>query len=173
MAKSNANKTPSPIGQSRVDRWLWAVRLFKTRSQAAEAVRTGRVRMDGKTVKASRLVQAGDEVSLRKGPVTYRYRVIQALEKRVGAPLVVQYMEDITPQEERDKLLTIRTMPTAFRERGTGRPTKRERREIDGLGEALGSGSSGAEGPQDRPWMDTSKEEGWDETDSDWEDWED
>jgi ribosome-associated heat shock protein Hsp15 len=170
MPKSKPSKTPSPIGQCRVDRWLWAVRLFKTRSQAAEAIRSGRVRMGGKAIKASRLLQAGDTLSLRKGAITFRYRVIQPLEKRVGAPMVIQYLEDITPQEERDKLLTIKSMPTAFRERGSGRPTKRERRELDQFGqEPLDDAEHGDEAPgrSQSDW----DEEDW--NDEDWDYWED
>ncbi len=123
--------SPSPGDTARIDQWLWAVRLFKSRSLAAEAVRSGRVRIDGQAVKAARPVGAGDEITVRKGPITYRYRVLRPLSKRVGAPLVPEYCADVTPAEERDKLDAMRNLPTAFRERGSGRPTKRERRDLD------------------------------------------
>ncbi|MBI1191921.1 MAG: RNA-binding S4 domain-containing protein [Bacteroidetes bacterium] len=115
----------------RVDQWLWAVRIYKTRSLASEACRTSRVKQDDIAVKPSRLVAGGEILTVRKGMVTHRYRVIQPLEKRVGPPLVPEYMEDLTPQGELDKLLPLKSIPVALRERGTGRPTKKDRRDMD------------------------------------------
>jgi ribosome-associated heat shock protein Hsp15 len=98
---------------------------------AAEAVRSGRVRIGGHPVKASRLIGPGECLDVRKGIITNRYRVLQPLEKRVSAKLVPEYLEDITPEEELAKMRLHKEMPTAFRKPGRGRPTKRERREID------------------------------------------
>lgn len=115
----------------RVDQWLWSVRLYKSRSLATEACKSGKVRIDGQALKPSRLLHGGELLEVRKGMVQHRYRVIRPLEKRVGAALVAAYLEDLTPQEELDKLLPLKSHPVAYRERGTGRPTKKERRDID------------------------------------------
>jgi ribosome-associated heat shock protein Hsp15 len=116
----------------RIDKYLWAVRLFKTRSLAAEACKKGRISMDDAPVKPSRTVKAGDVIEVKKMPVYYSYRVLEPIEKRVGAKIVDQYVEDITPEEELKKL----DMEDDFfikRDRGTGRPTKKERRLLDDL----------------------------------------
>lgn len=116
----------------RIDKYLWAVRIYKTRSLAAEACKKGRVLMDEMPVKASRTVMAGDRIQVRKMPVIYTYAVKDPIEKRVGAKIVMNYVEDLTPEEELQKL----TMQDDFfiqRDRGTGRPTKKERRLLDGL----------------------------------------
>jgi ribosome-associated heat shock protein Hsp15 len=115
----------------RIDRWLWAVRIFKTRSLAAEACKSGKVRLDDINAKPARSVSIGDEITVRKGMIRYKFKVLANLEKRVGAALVAEYLEDITPKDELDKLKIIKTLPANFRERGTGRPTKKDRREID------------------------------------------
>lgn len=117
----------------RLDKYLWSVRLYKTRSEAAEACKNGRVLVNGTTAKSSKEVKAGERIELRKGPVHYEYIVVQPLEHRVGAALVEQYLTNITPQSELDKLNA--PVETIFmkRDRGTGRPTKKERREIDRL----------------------------------------
>lgn len=122
---------PEAVTKARIDRWLWAVRLFKTRSLAAEAVKAGKVKVNGDSVKPSFEVYPGLVITLPKGVVKYQYRVINAIEKRVGAPLVKDHCEDITPDEEKMKLTTLEFMPAAFREKGTGRPTKKERRDLD------------------------------------------
>ena len=116
----------------RIDKYLWAVRLYKTRTLATEACKKGRVSMDDMPVKPSRTVTVGDVIQVRKMPVVYSYRVKDPLEKRVGAKLVNQYVEDLTPQEELNKL----DMQDDFfvrRDRGAGRPTKKERRLLDDL----------------------------------------
>jgi ribosome-associated heat shock protein Hsp15 len=116
----------------RIDKYLWAVRLFKTRSLATEACKKGRISMDDAPVKPSRTVKAGDVIEVKKMPVYYSYRVLEPIEKRVGAKIVDQYVEDITPEEELKKL----DMEDDFfikRDRGTGRPTKKERRLLDDL----------------------------------------
>ena len=116
----------------RIDKYLWAVRLYKTRTLATEACKKGRVSMDDMPAKPSRTVTAGDVIQVRKMPVVYSYRVKDPIEKRVGAKIVDQYVEDITPQEELQKL----EMQDDFfvkRERGAGRPTKKERRLLDDI----------------------------------------
>lgn len=117
----------------RIDKWLWAVRIFKTRSLATEECRKGRITIGGIAVKPSRIPKPGEIIMVRKNPVTYSYRVIGITGKRVGAALVFQFCEDITPPEEL-KILEIRQQMSAFdRDRGTGRPTKKERRDLDRL----------------------------------------
>ncbi len=122
----------------RIDKYLWAVRLFKTRSVASEECRKGRVFIDDVAVKPSRIISIGDIFTLKRMPVTYRYKIIKPLEKRVSAKLVPEYLEDITPPEELIKL-QIAKSGTSFgkRQRGAGRPTKRERREIDEMRDNL------------------------------------
>lgn len=115
----------------RVDIWLWAVRIFKSRSKATDACKSGKVKINGETVKASRMVQEGEVVLVRKGAVKYQYRVKQLLSKRVGAKLATDFMEDITPAEELASIEANNAFRSAFRERGSGRPTKKERRDID------------------------------------------
>ena len=117
----------------RLDKYLWAVRVFKTRSDAADAIRNNRVMVNNAYAKPSREVQVGDIISVKKMPVTYSYKVLDLVSSRQGAKLVPQYCLNITPQEELDKLTTPRETIFVFRERGTGRPTKKERREIDAL----------------------------------------
>lgn len=122
---------PEHVTKTRIDKWLWAVRLYKTRSLATEAVKNGKVKVNGDSVKPSFEVFAGLILTIPKGVVKYQYKVLAPLERRVGAPLVKDYLEDVTPEEEKMKLTTLEFMPTAFREKGTGRPTKKERRDLD------------------------------------------
>lgn len=121
----------------RIDKYLWAVRIFKTRSEAAEAVRGNRVSVNGSTVKPSREVKAGETISVRKAMVTYSYRVVEPVAARQPAKEVPRYCENTTPQSELDKLNIPRETIFVFRERGTGRPTKKERREIDSMMEEM------------------------------------
>jgi ribosome-associated heat shock protein Hsp15 len=119
-------------GSVRIDKYLWAVRVFKTRTLATEACRKGKVYLDDIPAKASRMVTAGDVIEVKKMPVVYSFRVLDPIEKRVGAKIVNQYVENITPQEELHKL----EMKDDFfvkRDRGAGRPTKKERRQLDDL----------------------------------------
>ena len=116
----------------RIDKYLWAVRIFKTRALAAEACKKGKVVVDEIQVKPSRVVNSGDVIKVRKMPVTYAYRVKAPIEKRVGAKIVHNHVEDITPQEELLKLEMQDDFYTK-RDRGTGRPTKKERRLLDDL----------------------------------------
>ncbi len=117
----------------RMDKYLWAVRIYKTRIQAAEACDLARVLVNGTTVKPSRIVKVGDILEVRKPPVHYSYKVIALLGNRVSAAMVPQYLLDETPQEEIDKQMVAKQTAFSYREHGTGRPTKKERRDIDRL----------------------------------------
>lgn len=123
--------------ETRIDKYLWAIRVFKTRSEATDACKGGKIKLNGADAKPSKAVRPGDTVSARKGAVTYTYRVIEPIEKRQGAKLVSQYAENITPQSEIDKLKA--PVETFFlkRDRGTGRPTKKDRRQMDSLWDSL------------------------------------
>lgn len=117
----------------RLDKWLWAVRVFKTRSDAADACRTNRVLVNDAYAKPSREVKVGDVISVKKMPVVYQYRVVDLVSSRQPAKNVPLYAADITPQSELDKLNVPRETIFIVRDRGTGRPTKKERRELDSL----------------------------------------
>lgn len=117
--------------EARIDKWLWAARIFKTRSIAANACKNGRVMVGGTTVKPSRIVKVGDTVSVRKPPVTYSFRILQAIEQRVGAKLIPGVYENVTPQSQYELLEMNRISGFIDRQRGTGRPTKKERRSLD------------------------------------------
>ncbi|MBQ0080173.1 MAG: RNA-binding S4 domain-containing protein [Alistipes sp.] len=117
----------------RLDKYLWAVRLYKTRSDAAEAIKSQRVMINDAYVKASREVHPGDEISIRRPMATLRYRVEKLVSNRQPAKNVSEYCVDITPEEEKAKLNVPRETIFIFRERGTGRPTKKERRQIDAV----------------------------------------
>ena len=117
----------------RIDKYLWAIRVFKTRSDAAEACRTGKVAVGGQNAKSSKAIKAGDIITVRKGAVKFQYLVISPIEKRQGAQLVPNYATNITPQSELDKLTAPNEVIFLKRDRGAGRPTKRERRKIDNL----------------------------------------
>ena len=121
------------MSEIRLDKYLWAVRVFKTRSDAADAIRNNRVLVNDAYAKPSREVKQGDIISVKKMPVTYKYKVLELVRSRQGAKNVPTYCLNITPQEELDKLSVPRETVFVFRERGTGRPTKKERREIDAL----------------------------------------
>ena len=115
----------------RVDKWLWAVRVFKTRSIATDAVKKGRVEVNGVLVKPSRMLKPGDVVKVRKSPVTYSFRVLQPVQNRLGAKLVPEYMENITPKSELDLLEMVKISGFIDRRKGLGRPTKKEGRELE------------------------------------------
>ncbi len=117
--------------QVRVDKWLWAVRVFKTRSIATDACKKGRVLIDNLPVKPSRVLKEGDIVKVKKQPVTYSFKVLKLAEKRMGAKLVPGFMEDITPASELEVLEIQKNMGWFQRDRGTGRPTKKDRRDLD------------------------------------------
>ena len=121
----------------RIDKYLWSIRVFKTRSEATVACNGGKVRLNGSDVKPSKAVKPGDVVVVRKGAVTYTYKVLALIDKRQGPKLVPEYVENQTPQSELDKLRA--PVETFFlkRDRGTGRPTKKDRRQMDNLWESL------------------------------------
>ncbi|MGC9355630.1 MAG: RNA-binding S4 domain-containing protein [Mariniphaga sp.] len=115
----------------RIDKWLWAVRVFKTRSQATEACRKGRVVIGDLPVKPSRDVHPGEVVKVRKPPLTRSFKVLALAEKRMSAKLAVDFIEDVTPPEELEILEMQKQMNWISRDRGAGRPTKKERRKLD------------------------------------------
>lgn len=117
----------------RLDKYLWAVRIFKTRSDAADAVRTNKVTVNGAYAKPSREVRIGDRIGVKRQQVTYSYKVLGLVSSRQPAKNVPLYCLDTTPQEELDKLNVPRETIFVFRDRGAGRPTKKERRELDSL----------------------------------------
>ncbi|MEN8204309.1 MAG: RNA-binding S4 domain-containing protein [Bacteroidota bacterium] len=116
----------------RIDKYLWAVRVFKTRSLATEACKKGRVTIGDAPAKPSRMVSSGDVIEVKKMPVLYSYKVLDPIEKRVGAKIVDNYVENITPEEEFHKL-ELQDDFFVKRDRGAGRPTKKERRLLDDL----------------------------------------
>lgn len=117
--------------EARLDKWLWAARIYKTRTLAADACKNGRITINGAQAKPSRSVKAGDEVGVKKSPVTYTFRVKQAIEKRVGAKLLPDILENITSPEQYELLEMSRISGFVDRARGTGRPTKKDRRALD------------------------------------------
>lgn len=123
----------------RIDKFLWSIRAYKTRSEATDACSGGKIRLNGADVKPSKAVHRGDTIVVRKGPVTYTYRVIELVDKRQGAKTVPQFVDNLTPQSEMDKLHA--PVETFFlkRDRGAGRPTKKDRRQMDSLWDALES----------------------------------
>lgn len=117
----------------RIDKWLWAVRIFKTRSQAAAACKGGKIKIEGQNVKASREVKEGEVISVSLTTFIKTVKVKSLLQRRVGAKLVPDHMEDLTPQEEYDKQKMSQAVNKEYRQRGDGRPTKKERRIIERL----------------------------------------
>jgi ribosome-associated heat shock protein Hsp15 len=117
--------------QIRIDKFLWAVRIYKTRSIAADECRKGRVIINNIPVKPSRTVEQDEIMIVRKPPVHYKYKIINVIENRIGAKLVSQFIDDITPEEEKLKLSLNLQSGTFYRDKGAGRPTKKERRVID------------------------------------------
>jgi ribosome-associated heat shock protein Hsp15 len=114
----------------RADKFLWSVRIFKTRSMASEACRRGRVIINNIQAKPSRIVSRNDIIIIKKLPRIYSYKVIEPVEKRITAKMVEDFIEDITPEEEKTKLYFKNSFANGYREKGTGRPTKKERRNI-------------------------------------------
>lgn len=114
---------------ARIDKYLWAVRLFKTRSLAAKMVKQGKVMIEGETVKASKEMKVGEHFSIKKNTATFTYEVVDLLEKRVGAKLVENYLRDITPQEEIDKYKAYQLAQREYRDLGYGKPSKKDRRD--------------------------------------------
>lgn len=117
----------------RIDKWLWAVRVFKTRTQAAEACKGGRVKIEGQEVKASREIKVDEIIEVQLGIVSKKLRVLQVVKNRVAAKLVPDLAEDLTPAEEYEKQDMLRQLNYEKRDRGAGRPTKKDRRNISKL----------------------------------------
>ena len=117
--------------EARLDKFLWAARIFKTRTIAADACKNGRVMIDGVKQKPSRMVKEGDVIQVRKPPITYSFKILQAIQNRVGAKLVPEIMENVTTPDQYELLEMNRISGFVNRARGTGRPTKKERRELD------------------------------------------
>jgi ribosome-associated heat shock protein Hsp15 len=124
----------------RIDKYLWAVRIFKTRSLATSACRMGRIMINDLAIKPSRDIEGEEVITVKKPPVTFRYKVKALTENRVSARLVSDYIEDMTPDSERIKGEINRSVSTGFRKKGTGRPTKKERRVIDRMKDDYSAG---------------------------------
>ncbi len=135
----------------RLDKYLWAIRAFKTRSEATEACKGNRVKVNGSDAKPSKMIRVGDVMEVRKAAVHYTWRAIALIENRVGAQLVPQYAENLTPQEELDKLKAPVETFFVKRDRGLGRPTKKDRRTIDAMWDEIDFSS---ELPDDPPGCD-------------------
>jgi ribosome-associated heat shock protein Hsp15 len=119
------------MDEVRVDKWLWAVRVFKTRTIASDACKKGRVMIDRVAVKPSRNVRVGEVVEVRKPPITFSFKVLELADKRMGAKMVPQYMENVTPPDQYELLELNKISGFVDRQRGTGRPTKKERRDME------------------------------------------
>jgi ribosome-associated heat shock protein Hsp15 len=119
------------MSEARIDKWLWAARIFKTRSIAADACKNGRVMVEGTTVKPSRMVKEGETVSVRKPPVIYSFKILKTIEQRVGAKLLPEIYENVTTADQYELLEMNRISGFVDRARGTGRPTKKDRRAMD------------------------------------------
>lgn len=124
----------------RVDKWLWAVRVFKTRSIATDACKKGRISIAGVTVKPSRVIRVGEVITVHKPPIEYSFRVIQLLGSRVGAKRIAEFMENVTPREQYELLELQRVSGFVDRAKGLGRPTKKDRRDLDQFAEDLPEG---------------------------------
>ena len=135
MARSDTDRVTSDnkvrMEEARIDKWLWASRIFKTRSIAADACKNGRVTVGNVTVKPSRMVKVGETVSVRKPPITYSFRILKTIEQRVGAKLLPEIYENVTAPEQYELLEMTRISGFVDRARGTGRPTKKDRRSLD------------------------------------------
>lgn len=119
------------MAEARLDKFLWAARIFKTRTIAADACKNGRVMIDGVKMKPSRMVKEGDVIQVRKPPVTYSFCILKAIQNRVGAKLVPEIIENVTTPDQYELLEMNRIAGFVNRARGTGRPTKKERRDLD------------------------------------------
>jgi len=116
---------------ARIDKWLWAARIFKTRSIAADACKNGRITINGMNVKPSHTIKQGEIINVKKPPITYSFKVLQCIENRVGAKLIPQIYENVTDARQYELLEMSRISGFVNRARGTGRPTKKERRSLD------------------------------------------
>lgn len=119
------------MSEARIDKWMWAVRIFKTRTIAAEACKKGRISINGAYVKAARMIKPGDVIQVRKPPIIYSFKVLQSIEKRVGAKLVPDMMENVTTSDQLELLELSHVSGFVNRAKGTGRPTKKDRRNLE------------------------------------------
>lgn len=117
--------------EARIDKWLWAARIFKTRTIAAAACKKGQITLRGAQLKPSRIIKVGDVIEVRKPPITYSFKVLQAIERRVGARLIPEILEDVTPPQQYELLEMSKISGFVNRAKGTGRPTKKDRRSLD------------------------------------------
>ncbi len=125
------------MSEARIDKWLWAARIFKTRSIASDACKNGRVTINGGNVKPSRMLKEGEVVSVKKPPVIYSFKVLKAIEQRVGAKLIPEIYENVTDPKQYEILQMSRISGFIDRAHGTGRPTKKERRALDAFIEPM------------------------------------
>ena len=125
------NNNSDERNSARIDKWLWAARIFKTRSIAADACKNGRVTKNGVSIKPSHVVKAGETVSVKKPPITYSFKILKAIENRVGAKLLPEIYENVTEAKQYELLEMSRISGFVDRARGTGRPTKKDRRDIE------------------------------------------
>ena len=119
------------MAEVRIDKWMWATRIFKTRTIAAEACKKNRVMIQGANVKASRMIKVGDVIQVRKPPITYSFKVLEVTERRMGAKMVPQYLENVTTADQYEILELNRISGFVDRAKGMGRPTKKDRRELE------------------------------------------
>jgi len=119
------------MNEVRIDKWMWATRLFKTRTIAVEACKKNRISIGGVNVKPSRMIKVGDILQIRKPPITFSFKVLDLIEKRMGAKLVPQYFENVTPPEQYELLEMNKISGFVDRAHGLGRPTKKERRDLE------------------------------------------
>lgn len=119
------------MAEARIDKWLWASRIFKTRSIASEACKKGRISINGMQVKPARMIKPGEVIQVKKPPVTYSFKVLQAIEKRIGAKLIPEVLENVTTPDQYELLEMSKISGFVDRARGTGRPTKKDRRSMD------------------------------------------
>lgn len=119
------------MAEARIDKWLWASRIFKTRTIASEACKKGRIFINGIQVKPARMIKPGEVIQVKKPPITYSFKVLQAIEKRVGAKLVPEILENVTTPDQYELLEMSKISGFVDRARGTGRPTKKDRRSMD------------------------------------------
>lgn len=119
------------MDEVRIDKWMWATRIFKTRTVAADACKKNRIAIGGVSIKPSRMIKVGDIIEIRKPPITFSFRVLALTERRMGAKLVPEYLENITPPEQYEVLEMNKISGFVNRARGLGRPTKKDRRELE------------------------------------------
>ncbi|HAC21636.1 MAG: RNA-binding S4 domain-containing protein [Tannerellaceae bacterium] len=125
------------MAEVRIDKWLWATRIFKSRSIAVEACKKGRIMIGGTTVKASRMIKIGDVIQVKKPPIVYSFQVLDITERRMGAKLVPNFLKDVTPKEQLEILELSKITGFVDRAKGTGRPTKKDRRDLTDFTEPI------------------------------------